>query len=962
MGLSPKPQRKSLSPSYANPQIGKLNDKLQEPESSRDPEITLSRSGTKKSVMVKPDPMAPLPRARQNILAPPVEKEKKPCCQPWIFFYQAVTCCLPGFLLTKMGIAQPRQAAWREKVALCAICVILCAALAFLTFGLQNAICIPPKNIFTHEQITQKPSPHNVIVHGQVYDMSPILQAHSNLAAFKNAPKANALINAAAGIDVSAFFPTTLDAKCLSYLAGSLTVSCTDPTNFPSISGCHPTYVNDILANILVGNVYYGWDSINSTETTLVVFNNYVLDVKSYLSSNAVIFGDIIDSIVRSHAGKDITHMLASVPNGIDAGRCLSALYVVGQIEAQTVGCFTAQVILYISLVIIGSLIVVRFVLAVWFSWFLSNKLGRLENDRVRVDPKRRTVINEGRFAFVMPDHQGQLRSGQKPLPERPDAFNPRPSQVKSKSSYCDELYAIMLVTCYSENENELRNTFESLAMTDYNEDFKVLFVVADGLVKGSGNTRTTPEICLSLLELDPNWPEPEPFAYQAVASGSKALNYAKVYVAWFNHQGRSVPTILVVKVGAPSEATAAKPGNRGKRDSQIMLMRFLERITVQERMCPFEYDLFQKFHYLMGVTPDHFEIVLMVDADTKVAPDSLARMAAVMASDPLVMGLCGETRIANKSDSYITRIQVFEYYLSHHLTKAFESCYGSVTCLPGCFSMYRIKCPLENGDWVPILANPDIVSIYSSSVVETLHQKNLLLLGEDRFLTTMMLRTFPKRKLMFVPRAFCKTTVPHTFKMLLSQRRRWINSTIHNLMELVLVDELCGIFCFSLQFAIFLELIGTVTLPAAILFTFVLIIVSIVGPVQVIPLILLAGILGLPAVLICMTSKRWVYVYWMLVYLTALPIWNFMLPTYAFWHFDDFSWGETRKVEGENAKEAHGDNDGHAITDADIPLKRWEEWERERRHVIMQNFKGQTPRTSQWGENVKQSLKYFDS
>ena len=26
------------------------------------------------------------------------------------------------------------------------------------------------------------------------------------------------------------------------------------------------------------------------------------------------------------------------------------------------------------------------------------------------------------------------------------------------------------------------------------------------------------------------------------------------------------------------------------------------------------------------------------------------------------------------------------------------------------------------------------------------------------------------------------------------------------------------------------------------------------------------------------------------------------MLPTYAFWKFDDFSWGETRLVDGENA------------------------------------------------------------
>lgn len=146
----------------------------------------------------------------------------------------------------------------------------------------------------------------------------------------------------------------------------------------------------------------------------------------------------------------------------------------------------------------------------------------------------------------------------------------------------------------------------------------------------------------------------------------------------------------------------------------------------------------------------------------------------------------------------------VFEYYISHHLTKAFEATFGGVTCLPGCFSAYRVKSPKGRDDyWVPILANPDIVAHYSENVVDTLHKKNLLLLGEDRYLTTLLLKTFPRRKNMFCPQAVCKTVVPDTFRVLLSQRRRWINSTIHNLFELVLVRDLCGTFCFSMQFVV---------------------------------------------------------------------------------------------------------------------------------------------------------------
>lgn len=258
---------------------------------------------------------------------------------------------------------------------------------------------------------------------------------------------------------------------------------------------------------------------------------------------------------------------------------------------------------------------------------------------------------------------------------------------------------------------------------------------------------------------------------------------------------------------------------------------------------------------------------------------------------------------------------------------------FGGVTCLPGCFSMYRIKAPKGGeGYWVPILANPDIVEHYSENVVDTLHAKNLLLLGEDRFLTTLMLKTFPKRKMMFCPQAVCKTIVPDTFRVLLSQRRRWINSTIHNLFELLFVRDLCGTFCFSMQFVIGMELVGTLVLPAAISFTLYIIVLTAIPGTEkpIISLILLAFILGLPAVLIVITSRRVAYVGWMFIYLFSLPIWNAVLPTYAYFHMDDFTWGETRKVEGAKEK-AHGDKEGE-FDSSHITMKRWAEFERDRR------------------------------
>lgn len=391
--------------------------------------------------------------------------------------------------------------------------------------------------------------------------------------------------------------------------------------------------------------------------------------------------------------------------------------------------------------------------------------------------------------------------------------------------------HAMCLVTAYSEGPAGIRSTLDSIAMTDYPNSHKILFVVCDGMIQGKGEKMSTPDACLSMMRDHAILPdEVEAFSYVAVASGSKRHNMAKIYSGFYDYGRNSiipvekqqrVPMILVVKCGTPAEANASKPGNRGKRDSQIILMSFLQKVMFDERMTELEYEMFNGIWKITGMSPDFYEIVLMVDADTKVFPDSMTHMISAMVKDPDIMGLCGETKIANKTQSWVSMIQVFEYFISHHLGKSFESCFGGVTCLPGCFCMYRIKTPKgAQNYWVPILANPDIVEHYSENVVDTLHKKNLLLLGEDRYLSTLMLKTFPKRKQVFVPQAVCKTTVPEKFSVLLSQRRRWINSTIHNLMELVLVRDLCGTFCFSMQFVVFIDLVGCIVLPAAICFT----------------------------------------------------------------------------------------------------------------------------------------------
>jgi chitin synthase len=61
--------------------------------------------------------------------------------------------------------------------------------------------------------------------------------------------------------------------------------------------------------------------------------------------------------------------------------------------------------------------------------------------------------------------------------------------------------------------------------------------------------------------------------------------------------------------------ASEKKPGNRGKRDSQLVMMNFFSRITYKDPFSPLDYDMFRKIRVLMGVTPDLFEVTLMVRA-----------------------------------------------------------------------------------------------------------------------------------------------------------------------------------------------------------------------------------------------------------------------------------------------------------------------------------------------------------
>ncbi len=192
--------------------------------------------------------------------------------------------------------------------------------------------------------------------------------------------------------------------------------------------------------------------------------------------------------------------------------------------------------------------------------------------------------------------------------------------------------FVMCQVPCYTEGEDSLRRTIDSLAALNYDDKRKLLFLICDGNIIGSGNDRTTPRIVLDILGVDPKL-DPEPLLFKSVGEGSRQINYGKVYSGLYEFEGHVVPYVLwfvrfqqlfsnestsymvVVKVGKPTERS--KPGNRGKRDSQILLMHYLNRVHFDSPMSPLELEIYHQMRNVIGIDPAFYEYIFTVDADT---------------------------------------------------------------------------------------------------------------------------------------------------------------------------------------------------------------------------------------------------------------------------------------------------------------------------------------------------------
>ncbi|KAG2185213.1 hypothetical protein INT44_002003 [Umbelopsis vinacea] len=827
----------------------------------------------------------------------------------WVRFVWLMTFWIPTPFLRWFGKMKREdvQMAWREKVTICLLIFLFSGVVLFFIVGLSPILCPGTSTLYSatdvgnHNQATD----FYVSIAGKVWDLTTWVPGHTSHGGAAH-PTAASDMAPMAGTDISYTFPPPMTQACPG-LVTSDTVKVTPNTSvvtgpFIHTSGSQQTEVSlttltpetwyfqsflpEFNKDYLKGDLVHKIQDLNSDfkswSRLTGIINGKVYDITDYMTTAATwppnvaglpnyhYLDSTVEGIFQKFGGGDMTDAWNKYTASMNATyraqnlNCLDNAFYIGRVDyREDLRCVFANYLLLAFALVMCSTIIVKFLAALQF--------------------------------------------GGKPTPEDHDKF------------------VICQVPCYTEGEESIKKTIDSLTAMTYDDKRKLLFIIADGMVMGSGNDRPTPRIVLDVLGHDPKL-DPEPLMFKSIGEGSKQLNYGKVYSGLYEFEGHVVPYIVVVKVGKASERS--KPGNRGKRDSQIICMNFLNKVHFESEMTPLELEIYHQMKNVIGVNPSFYEYALMVDSDTEVEPDALTRMVSCMLHDGRVIGLCGETKLVNEDNSWTTMIQVYEYYISHHLSKAFESLFGSVTCLPGCFCMYRIRTPTKN---TPLIISPKVIKEYSDNQVDTLHKKNLLHLGEDRYLTTLMMKHFPQYKMKFTPHAQCKTVAPDRWKVLLSQRRRWINSTVHNFLELVFLPELCGFCCFSMRFVVIVDLIGTMTLPVSVVYLVYLIyvIASGTGPFPKIALIMLAGIYALQAI-IFLVKRQWQYIGWMIIYILAIPIFSFFIPVYSFWHFDDFSWGNTRVVIGDNKKKQIYVADDEKFDDKMIPLKKWSTYEQE--------------------------------
>jgi chitin synthase len=162
---------------------------------------------------------------------------------------------------------------------------------------------------------------------------------------------------------------------------------------------------------------------------------------------------------------------------------------------------------------------------------------------------------------------------------------------------------------------------------------------------------------------------------------------------------------------------------------------------------------------------------ILALDGDVDFKPEAVLLLVDRMRKNLKVGAACG--RIHPIGSGPMVWYQKFEYAVGHWLQKAAEHKLGCVLCSPGCFSLFRGSALMDD----------NVMRRYADKATEASHYVQYDQ-GEDRWLCTLLLQE--GYRVDYCAASDALTYAPETFNEFFNQRRRWMPSTIANILDLL--------------------------------------------------------------------------------------------------------------------------------------------------------------------------------
>jgi biofilm PGA synthesis N-glycosyltransferase PgaC len=151
-------------------------------------------------------------------------------------------------------------------------------------------------------------------------------------------------------------------------------------------------------------------------------------------------------------------------------------------------------------------------------------------------------------------------------------------------------------------------------------------------------------------------------------------------------------------------------------------------------------------------------ELVVTIDADTFLHPQALKRIVARLLSDPKdTVAVAGSVLVKNSRESFITRLQEWDYFTGIASAKRQQSLYQGTLVAQGAFSAFRVDAIRKVSGWSPVI-------------------------GEDIVLTWALLNE--GGRVGYEGTAIGFTCAPTDFKSFFRQRRRWARGMIEGLKQ----------------------------------------------------------------------------------------------------------------------------------------------------------------------------------